>query len=219
MIPPEIQNAEVIDWWETERDHVWTECDRQLHRLSKIADEAIGELSVTDAIWFNSDARDDLKRKLSAEVEMHNRRLARHLAASYEESTGKIEALSELSGASTTEYATAAASFAAGAGAVGLAIGAVAAIPATSTMLFIIPVATFGSWPIVTTLGAGALAVAWFSPKVGTYAIGLVQDRYKRAVRSALESELICDDETEPLSSWKNFSTQLDDLAQSRMFK
>lgn len=219
MIPPEIQNAEIIDWWEAERDHVWTECDQQLHRLSKIADEAIDELSVTDAIWFNSDARDDLKRKLRDEVEMHNRRLALHLAASYEASTGRIEALSELDGASTTEYATAAASLAAGAGAVGLAIGAGAFIPATSTILFIIPVATFGSWPIVATLGAGALAVAWLSPKVGAYAIGLVQDRYKRAVRSALESELVGEDETEPLSSWKNFSNQLDNLAQSRMLK
>lgn len=215
---PEIQNAEVIDWWEKERDHVWSECDLQFDRLCKVADDAIDGLSATDSIWFKSDARDDLKRKLSAEVEMHNRRLARHLAASYEESTGKIEALSELDGASTTEYATAAASLAAGAGAVGLAIGAGAFIPATSTMLFIIPVATFGSWPIVATLGAGALAVAWFSPKVGSYAIGLVQDRYKRAVRTALKSELVCEDESEPLSSWKNFSNQLDNLAQSRLF-
>ncbi|PHO04857.1 hypothetical protein CSC82_04840 [Rhodobacteraceae bacterium 4F10] len=218
MLPPEIQNAEIIDWWETERDHVWSECDRQFHRLCKVADEVIDGLSATDAIWFQSDARDDLKRMLSAEVEMHNRRLARHLAASYDESTGKIEALSELGGASTTEYATAAASVAAGAGAVGLAIGAGAFIPATSTMLFI-PVAAMGSWPIAATLGTGALAVAWFSPKIGSYAIGLVQDRYKRAVRNALESQLVSEDETEPLSSWKSFSIQLDNLAQSRMVK
>ena len=219
MIPPDIQNAEVIDWWETERDYVWSECDRQFHRLCKVADEAIDNLSATDAIWFKSNARDDLKRKLGAEVEMHNRRLARHLASSYEKTIGRLEALSKLDGASTTEYATAAASVAAGAGAVGLAIGAAAAVPTTTTMLFIVPVAAFGSWPIVAALGAGALAVAWFSPSVGSYAIGLIRKRYKRAVRDALESELVAEDVAQPLSSWKNFSVQLDNIAQSRMIK
>jgi len=213
----QIRDAEVIDWWENERAHVWSECSRQLDRLCKIADDTIDELTLSDAFWFKSDALDDLKRKLSSEVETHNRRLARHLAASHEASKRKIEALSELDTVSNTEYATAAAGMVAGAGAIGLAVGASAFIPATSTVFFVIPVATLGSWPIVATLGAGALAVAWFSPSVTRFATGLVQDRYKRAVRAALEKELVSEADAEPPSSWQNFSNQLNRLAQARM--
>lgn len=216
MISIEIQNAEVITWWETEREYVRTECERQFHRLSEMANEVIDKLSVTDAIWLRSDARDDLKRQIRSEVEMHNRRLAKHLAASYELSTSKIEALSELDGASTTEYATVAASVAAGAGAVGLTLGAGAFVPAISSLLSI-PVAGLASWPIVATLGAGAIGAAWISPKFGTFAIDKVRDRYKRAVQSVLRKELICADGSAPNSSWNNFSNQLYNIAQSRL--
>lgn len=219
MIPPEIHNAEVIDWWEAERAYVWNECSRQVDRLGRIADETIDDLSLSDALWFKSEARDDLKRKLGSEVELHNRRLARHLTASYEASRRNIEDLPELDRISTTEYVTAAAGVAAGAGAIGLAVGASAFIPATSTILFAIPVATFGSWPVVATLGVGALAAAWFSPSVATYANGMVRDRYKRAIRAALEKELLSEDAVEPLSSWQNFSSQLNSLAQTRMHR
>jgi len=216
---PEVQNAEIVDWWETERFYVWSECSRQNSRLTEMANDIIDGLSATDTFWFESDARDDLRRKISSEIELHNRRLAAYLSASYEQSKGRIEALSGLDGASSSEYATVAASLAAGAGALGLAVGAGAFVPMTSVMLFVIPVATLASWPLVATLGLGAAAAAWVSPKIGAYAIEMVKERYKKAIQTDIHRQLLSEDESAPLSSWKDFSTQLDSVLQSRLHK
>lgn len=61
MIPVEIQNAEIFDWWAAERIYVRPECDRQFHRLASLADEIIDDLLTKETLWVKSEARDDLK--------------------------------------------------------------------------------------------------------------------------------------------------------------
>lgn len=217
MLSVEIQNAEIIDWWEAERFYLWRECIRQEQRLSDMAIQIIDDLSTRDTIWVKSQARDDLKRKIGSELELHNRRIAEHLTASYQKSTGKIEAVGSLDGASTVEYAAVAAGLVAGAGALGLAVGASAFVPTTAVMLFSIPVVTIGSWPVAATLGVGALSAAWFSPKIGARATKMVRNRYKRAIQKSIKTSLLSEEGTGQLSTWKLFSLQLDELMKSRL--
>jgi len=219
LLPVEVQNSQIVDWWEAERYFVWSECTRQNRRLTDMANEVIDGLSTKDTFWIKSDARDDLKRKIGAELELHNRRMAEHLTASYEKSIGNIEALAALDGASSGEYATVAAGLVAGAGALGLAVGAGAFAPTTAVLFFVVPVGALGSWPVFAALGLGAVSAAWVSPKIGAYATRVVRDRYKRAIQVAIKKSLLSEDDTGQLSSWKMFSTQLDDLLRSRMHK
>lgn len=213
----EIQNAEIVDWWEAERFYVWSECARQKERLTVLADDKIDGLSAKDTFWFKSEARADLKRRIGSELELHNRRIAAHLSASYEKSVGEIEAVAALDGASSSEYTAVAAGLIAGAGALGLAVGASAFVPTTAVMFFVIPVSALGSWPVFATLGLGAISVAWASPKLTARASKLVRDRYKRAIHTAIEKSLVAEDDVAQPSTWKIFSTQLDDLLRSRL--
>jgi len=109
LIPIEIQNDEILLWWEKERLHIQAECSRQFERLAKIADAHIDGLSTKETVWIWSEGREDLKAKLASEIEMHNRRLASHLDISLQASVKKADTLSQLDGASPTEYATLAA--------------------------------------------------------------------------------------------------------------
>lgn len=218
-LPPEIQRAEIIDWWNAQRARVDAECRETLKASLERATKAADELSFKEMMWPGAEAHKQIERRVQSDITMLSKRLTRSLQDTLEVSISEVEGSGEYSGASLLEMGGLVASGAMAAGSVGLAVAAATATTTTAGFFFLVP-ATVISWPMFATLGTGALTVAIASPRASRWAHKTAKARFLSYIEARLHKEILKDEgERKPHSICAALKSQIDHFAQTRLDK
>lgn len=211
----QIQISEIYDWWEDAREIVADACQQEADAIKEGARDLISDHSFVEFISSRKETLQEAESYLVQKVGAHNRLLAERLEASLEFSRTHVENSAAFSERTWGETGLLASSVGAAAGAAGLAVGAAAWLPVSTTVFFVVP-ATFGSWPIFLTLGAGALVACYASPTLSTWAHQKLKDRILEHLDERIDM-LLTDRSEGSKSSAAAFFRQLDEARDKRI--
>lgn len=215
--PPELQRAEIIDWWNAERVRIDIACREAFDASFERATSAAENLSFKEMMWPGADAHKQIEGRVQSDITMLSKRMTRSLQDTLEVSIAEVEGSNAYGGASLLEMGGLVASGAMAAGSVGLAVAAATATTTTAGFLFLAPVTVF-SWPMFATFGVSALTVAMASPKAARWAQKTGKARFLTHIETRLRKAIL-DDEAgkKPRSTCAVLKAQIDKFAQARL--
>ncbi|UWR10906.1 hypothetical protein [Sulfitobacter mediterraneus] len=203
MLPVEIQKAEILDWWETERDHISRALPDRLPELFYRVDQTIDGMPVRALMRRGKFHSEQIEPIVVEWLEKLYRELTHDLDNSFRSSLETVEGGGPLDSWSYGEAATA-----------GAAI-AVSAAPIAGIPFFAGGIASAGVTILGVTVGGGALlafpvaalagsAVLFAAgPAARGKAVSHLKSRFKATVHSAIETRVLGNTEEPVVPSLK----------------
>lgn len=193
-LPPEIQRAEIIDWWEKAHERISTGLESGLPQLLERVDQKITTMSRKDLVAGRSRFRNDVTEPIvSAWMEetygQLNEELDEALATSLKELGGANETVSMSYRDMAVAGAAVAASAAPLAGIPFFAGGFTAA--GLSIAGFTIISGTIAAVPVFAVVGT--VVAVGFGPKIRSSAVKVVKDGFRNKVHREIEMRVMGD--------------------------
>lgn len=218
MLPREILQAEIVDWWEAERSRVKEACEDRADRLRTLVKAEAYDLSTKDLVSKKSEARTKLESRVASDIEKFNQDLSLQINGTLLKSVIEYEGKEEFSGQSTAELTKMLASNGGAIGSFSLLALAPLAIPAPSGFLAALGGGTIatGAWIPLAAIGAAALTLGALSPQLRNATKSKLRLRYIEHLRGSV-TERLCGEPKQGISTLQYYLSRLDTARDKRM--